>query len=49
MDVPARYSPDDSELLAATSDTKDYTYESDTIRFEVSIQSATASIEMKRA
>lgn len=39
----------DSELLAATSDTKDYTYEGDTIRFEVSIQGDTASVEMKRA
>lgn len=39
----------DSELLAATSDTKDFTYEGDSIRFEVSIQGDTGSIEMKRA
>lgn len=39
----------DSELLAATSDTKDFTYKDDTLSFDVSIQGDTANVQMKRA
>lgn len=38
-----------SELLASTSDTKDFTYEGDTISFDVSIQGDTANVQMKRS
>lgn len=39
----------DSELLAATSDTKDFTYNGDTISFELSIQGESTTVEMKRS